>query len=563
MTEALARAMRRLEAEPILFAERPSRIDLARLELPNDPFRCARVQVFRNHAIEPILAFAGPFAAHARIDFEFALTDYDDSLSFATRAHADAYVLHLDLARYASLGDADARARFLESRAAALRVTTSAPIVLVLLGERGAVDAARARLLGVSDAHVVGVDELAGTDGPLVDDRTAAVTGTRIRTSLHARIARALVASVLPAVLVPPIKAVVVDLDETLYRGVLGEDGASGVELTDAHRALQVSLVALRDRGIFLGLATRNEPTDVATLFATRTDFPLRMEHFSATEISWGDKSNAIARIAEQLRIATDSILFVDDNPGELANVIADVPSIHAIHANRDARVTERAIALHPGVRRLASTATDSLRVADAKGNDERARIAHEATDDRAYFESLEITIRRRYDDRSDLPRLAELCRKTNQFNLCLGRFSEAELEKRMADSDAFVAAIELEDRISRSGTIGVVVGRRDGSTLVVEELCVSCRAMGRRIDDAVVLPALLGTRMIEGCDRVAFRVAHAARNRPALDWLSRHLGTDSPPFPGLHEVSRSTLEAFPLPGGVTLREESSSNGSK
>jgi len=208
MTEALARAMRRLEAESILFAERPSRIDLARLELPNDPLRSARVQIFRNHAIEPILALAGPFAVHARIDFEFALTDYDDSLSFATREPADAYLLHVDLARHASLGDADARARFLESRAAALRVTTSAPIVLVLLGERGAVDAARARLVGVADAHVVGVDELAGTDGPLVDERTAAITGTPIRTSLHAQIARALVASVLPAVLVPPIKAV-------------------------------------------------------------------------------------------------------------------------------------------------------------------------------------------------------------------------------------------------------------------------------------------------------------------------------------------------------------------
>jgi len=555
MTEPLTRAMRRLAAGATLFAEKPSRLELSRLDVPSDPTHRARVQVFRNHAIEPILAFAKPFADHARIELEFVLSDYDDTLSFATREAADVYLVYADLARYEALGDSSAVGDFLTARTRALRASTSSPILLVLLGEQTPIDATREQVRGIADAHVFGVHELVAKGEKLVDPRTAAVTGTRVSTGLHATVARALFSSLIPAAWLPPIKAVAVDLDETLYRGILGEDGPDGVELTDAHRALQDSLVALRDRGVFLALVSRNERPDVEALFARRTDFALRLEHFSATEISWDEKSSSIASVASRLRIGVDAIVFVDDNPGELAAVLSAHPTIHAIHAHRDAAITERAIALYPGVRRLASSATDALRIADLRASEERERVAVDASDDRAYFESLGITLRRRYDDPSDLPRLADLCRKTNQFNLALRRFGESDLEAHMADPAAFVVAVELEDRISKSGTIGVVVGRRDGSTLVVEELCVSCRAMGRRLDDAIVIPALLGTSALEGCDRIAFDVAHAPRNRPALDWISRHLGMDALPAPGTHELARGDLVSVTLPEGITFIE--------
>ena len=156
----------------------------------------------------------------------------------------------------------------------------------------------------------------------LIDERTASLTGSRVSRDAQVQLARALGARWLRAALLPPCKMVAVDLDETLHRGVLGEDGIEGVEVTPAHARLHAHLKQLAAGGVLLALVSRNEPEDVERLFAARrADYGLALEDFVAVEVSWGSKADAVRRAAAVARIGEDAVVFVDDNPGELLTV--------------------------------------------------------------------------------------------------------------------------------------------------------------------------------------------------------------------------------------------------
>jgi FkbH-like protein len=151
---------------------------------------------------------------------------------------------------------------------------------------------------------------------------------------------------------------------------------------------------------------------------------------------------------------------------------------------------------------------------------------------------------------------LADLCKKTNQFNLALRRFNQAEVAVRLSRGDACVASVHLTDRLSDSGVIAVVVAERQGDQVVVEELCISCRAMGRELENTIILLALRDMPIFAGCREVAFQVQHGPRNQPALDWLAGLLDRIEPPDPGLHALPAQRLLDFLPAKGITIIKE-------
>ena len=144
----------------------------------------------------------------------------------------------------------------------------------------------------------------------------------------------------IPACLKTPIKAVVFDLDNTLYKGVLGEDGINGIELSEGHRKLQEKVVALSKQGFFICIASKNNEEDVVEMFKKRDDFPLKLEHITKLCVSWNSKADSIKEIQKFLNIGISDMLFVDDNIGELATVKAEHSLINEIHAKDDAQIT-------------------------------------------------------------------------------------------------------------------------------------------------------------------------------------------------------------------------------
>ena len=227
------------------------------------------VRVHRNHGFEAVASVVAPWAAWNLLDFDFTIGSYDDSLSWTTpRDAAVVDLVWLDLDRITTLR-ADERGAWLCERIAALRKQTENPILVAAwpLGEiRAALDGAR-----IPGVHVADIDAVAATFGDrFVDARLVSLSGTRLSDRACVALARELACRWLPACALPPRKAIVVDLDETLYRGVLGEDGVTGVELTDGHRSLQQYLKDCAAGGIFLALVSRNELADVEQLRAAR-----------------------------------------------------------------------------------------------------------------------------------------------------------------------------------------------------------------------------------------------------------------------------------------------------
>ena len=544
---AAGSVVERLAWQRLVFAERPRRLDLLRGRA-GWPLEPVRIRVHRNQPFEFVASVMAPFLALAGRAPKFELSPYDDALGGMSLGGPapDVELVWLDFGRYLDRQEPEAVAAWLGDRLAALRLSSPAP-VLVTTAVGGDESTRRLNasletgLAGLPGCHLVDQTVVADCLGrDYLDERSRSFAGSSLSDAAAIETARRLGLVWIPAVLAPRLKAVVVDLDATIYEGVLAEDGPAGVVLSEARWALQRRLVELADSGVLLAVLSKNEPADVERLFAERPDFPLRPERLSAMVASWRPKPEGLARILETLRIGPGAALFVDDNPGELATVAAALPEIALLDAS-DAGLVLRGLRWYPGLQALRVTAEDSLRAADLAVSRTRAAIVT-AADPEAYLRSLGTRLTFERSPVGRLTRIHELSAKTNQFNTGFLRLSEAEAAARLADPSTFLVTIALQDRLSDSGVVGLVVGRQvPGSTPIVEEVAISCRALGRGVEDLIVAEALRGVIGSGHPSRVRFAFRTGPRNEPAGTWLERLAGRPASE-PGV-DVAWSRLE--------------------
>lgn len=550
--------MKQYETQSGLFAERPSRLWLlGQATVENDLHRY-KVNVWRNHALEPLLPLMQPYCEFGGWTADWVLHDYDDSLSFSGHDQADLELIWLDSSRFKVSSDDAGWLEWLANRVQAVRALSSKPIVLASWPTNDGPAAAAFQKLVDSVSGAFWADLALACEQlgvPLLETRTAMLAGTPLASVAQLRLAQKLACHWLPATLLPGIKAVAVDLDNTLYHGVLGEDGPTGVQLTLAHKALHDDLKQLRERGIFLALVSRNERQDVEELFASRSDFGLAWDDFSVHEISWGEKADALARVANALRIAPDAILFVDDNLGELLNVSNRLPQIKTGFAHEDAEQTRRMLHFYPGLWRWREEQDNTKRILDLKANAQRAAIAAQAIDPESYLRSLQVSLIYRYDPLDQLGRLTDLCNKTNQFNLAMRRMNHAEVATYANELDCSIVSVQLTDRLSESGVIAMMAVRRKDDMLVVEELCISCRALGRNLEDAIVFEPLRKMPLFRGCQKIAFDVSHGPRNQPALNWFKRAFQLQDVPEEGRYIADVAVVSDYRSLAGMNILE--------
>lgn len=521
---------RLLEAQKVLFADTPSRISLKLLTfVENAGAPKQRINVWRNHAIEPLLASAEPYFAYASALAEFHISNYDDSLSFDGWQQRDFELLWVDPGHYLSRNSARAWLDWLAHRVSALRDMSSSPIVIATWLPSDDYEDLGGTFSSLRGVYVADISALAGDKNePLLDESSHDLAGTPLNPKLHSVIARELACHWIPGAIAPPQKAVFVDLDNTLYDGILAEDGPPGLKLSLAHSHLQQNLVELKNRGVFLGLVSKNQFEDVRDLFQERTDFPLRLEDFSVVEVSWEDKHIAIQRGLRELGIARDSAIFIDDNPGEILAVAAALPGVRLIHASKDAYLTERALRYSPGLWRWSVESEDLKRIEDQKANRERVKMLEATQDPRDYFAGLRVRLTFELNPIDKLSRASDLSLRTNQFNLSMLRLNQSEIARYIEQNGA-VVAVSLEDRLSDSGMIGLVLIRFEGPCAFVDEVTMSCRALGRRLENSVILGAIRLALEGSEIDRICFAPTEGPRNQPALEWL----GNLGPSFSG------------------------------
>ena len=548
----------RFRAQEDLFSPIPNRANM--LSLPMFA-TCAhyRIMIIRNHAIEPMLGQINQYANFGGWAADFQMSAYDDSIALESAEdikNAHAALFWINPQRYDF--SPQERAQWLAQRCEAYRRYSHAPIVVATWTQDEKYNAVLGDALrAVPEVFYADMKaSVAEAATSLLDSRLSTTAGTPLSRSAMAVLAREIGCRWLPAVLFEPLKAVALDLDNTLHSGVLGEDGIDQVRLTPAQDNLQKFILSLEQKGILLALVSRNEEKDVRALFNKRRDYPLRFENFSATAISWGDKANGIRSIAEQLRISPDAVLMVDDNVGELFSIHTQLPQTKLLWAHENAEQTQCALAYYPRLWRFVYGREDTVRGLDLAMNVERESAWKEATNEDNYFRQLQIRLTFAVNVRCHLPRLAQLANKTNQFNTALARMNAVQLVSMMDDTSADVVAVGLDDRLCDSGIIALVAATHSDNQLHIKEICISCRALGRKLEDAIILGAMCRMTNWQLSDKIIVNYSRAPRNNPALSWLQSQTGDALPDGDGKVTLDKSHIDAHAPNSNITIIEE-------
>jgi FkbH-like protein len=293
-------------------------------------------------------------------------------------------------------------------------------------------------------------------------------------------------------------KCLVLDCDNTLWGGVVGEDGLDGIHLNadDARGSpyyrLQQSVLVLQERGVMIALCSKNNEQDVWDVLDSHPGCLLRKSHLVAWRINWDNKADNIAAIAAELNIGLDSMVFVDDSPQECALVRELLPEVTSLQLPENLRENANFLITGGLFDGVAVTSEDRMRTQLYQQEAQRKKERGSASDLTAYLKSLETEVRIARAGADELARVAQLTQKTNQFNLTTRRYSEAEIQKYATSGEAAVFSMSVVDRYGDMGLTGVLIARREGAKGVVDTLLLSCRVLGRQLEYAFIDQCLL-----------------------------------------------------------------------
>jgi FkbH-like protein len=406
---------------------------------------------------------------------------------------------------------------------------------------RACIASSAARLARVPNVRVLNVSQpgCQSEAAARLDVKSELLTGFPY-TLPHAAIMAAMLARLMSGL--PPKKGLITDLDDTLWKGLVGEVGAHGIGWTLDHGAqihglYQQLLAALAGSGVLLGAASKNDPSVVAAAFA-RTDLILTKDHLFPIEVSWEPKSRLVARILRAWNIGADSVVFVDDSPAELAEVNFYHPGIECVQfPTRDWQAAYRLLERlrdHFGKWRLLDEdllRAQSLRLS-AGDNSPLPLPSY-----RRFLEEAKPEISIEYCDSAVDPRALELINKTNQFNLNGKRHTHTSLLRHQQSPGAFIMLVSYKDRYGPLGKVAVVCGTRNHNEVHVGTWVMSCRAFSRRIEHRCL------EDLFEhfAADQVTLEFQPTERNFPLQEFLANVLGES--PFPGC-KLSRADFKA-------------------
>jgi FkbH-like protein len=322
-------------------------------------------------------------------------------------------------------------------------------------------------------------------------------------------------------------KALVVDLDNTLWGGVIGEDGMNGIKLSAeypgaAYQALQRAILDLTPKGILLAICSKNNPEDAIDVLENHPGMLLRPKHFAATRISWNDKSQGLREIAAELNIGIDSLAFLDDNPFEREQVRGAVPEVMVIDLPEDPLQYAAVIRNHPGFERLTLSGEDQQRTTFYTEQRERSQAEQKFQSKEDFYRFLEQEAEIASVTPATLARISQLTQKTNQFNVTTRRYGEPEISAMAENPSCQVLSIRVRDRFGDHGLVGVSITRDEGETCEIDSFLLSCRVIGRTVETAL-LAHLADQAAARGCKRLVGWFLPTKKNAPAREFYKQH----------------------------------------
>ena len=306
------------------------------------------------------------------------------------------------------------------------------------------------------------------------------------------------------AIVSPPAKCLVLDLDNTLWGGVIGEDGISGIQLGNDYpgnvfKAFQSEILGLRDQGVLLALASKNNEADAIEVFHQHTDCILKVDNFSSIQINWNDKASSIRKIADELNIGLDAIVFFDDNPSERDWVKKQLPEVSVVDVPKNPLGYIQALKASFHFDRISITSEDKTRPAKYLQEKKRKQAQSEAYSFDEFLTELDIRATVGLIDEVTVKRIEQLVNKTNQFNLTTKRYNAAGLIE-ITRRGGKVFWLSVKDCYGDSGLVGVaILIQQSNEQWLIDNFLMSCRVIGKKIETAFLHAILEQIRFAGG----------------------------------------------------------------
>jgi FkbH-like protein len=322
-------------------------------------------------------------------------------------------------------------------------------------------------------------------------------------------------------------RCLVLDLDNTLWGGVIGDDGLEGIVLGqgdpqgEAFLSVQRGALALRERGIVLAVSSKNND-DIARLpFRNHPEMLLRENHVAVFQANWNDKATNIRAIAEELSLGLESFVFLDDNPAERRLVRDMLPEVAVPELPEDSALYVRTLLAAGYFEAVTFSAEDQKRAEFYQNNARRVALQDSAGDIEAYLKTLDMTITFQPFDEIGRARIAQLISKSNQFNLTTRRYTEAQVGDMELDPNCFTLQVRLVDTFGDNGMISVIICRREGNRWDIDTWLMSCRVLGRRVEQAVLRELVAHARAL-GITQIIGTYRPTERNRLVEDHYAK-----------------------------------------
>ena len=322
-------------------------------------------------------------------------------------------------------------------------------------------------------------------------------------------------------------KCIVLDLDNTLWGGIVGEDGFDNIKLGDnpvgrSFVEFQKRLLALNQRGIILAVNSKNNFNDAIEVIQKHPNMILREDNFACVKINWDDKSVNLQKISEELNIGLDSMIFFDDDPINQEYVRESLPEVLVVNLPKDSSQYSQIITEMKEFDVLKITEEDTKRGEMYLGQKKRKELEGKIGDFNEFLKQMDIVVNVKKADSFSIPRISQLTLKTNQFNLTTKRYQEEEIAKFSSLDNKIVECVQVSDKFGDNGITGTyIVEKKNDDEWIIDTFLLSCRIMGRGVEE-IMMNQIIEKAKLSGIKRLKGEFIPTTKNKPAENFYEK-----------------------------------------
>jgi FkbH-like protein len=312
-------------------------------------------------------------------------------------------------------------------------------------------------------------------------------------------------------------KCLVLDCDNTLWGGIIGEDGLDGIQIGHdspgrEYLEFQKTILELYEQGIILAINSKNNPDDVMQVLNQHPQMLLREKHFASIMVNWDPKPQNMQKIAEQINIGLDSIVFIDDNPAERELMRQSLPQVKTLEMPTDPSLFARTLRETSLFTRAYLTEEDKNRGQIYAAQRKREQFQQSCATLEDFLKSLEMVVSIHPAGKDDIKRIAQLTQRTNQFNLTTRRYTDADIDTMVKNPNWHIYVLGLKDKFGDNGTVGLALVEIQPKQWRVDTFLMSCRVIGRQVEDALV-DRICRDAAKAGCANISAEYIPTAKN--------------------------------------------------